>query len=169
MSNFPSANQAAYRWSWAIVLLFVLLVLGSVLLPDGDQPVLNGLGVAALATAVLLVFWPFVLLRKYGRSAPDQPYYQTTAVVEQGVYALVRHPQYAGYMLLFAGFALLQQHWLAALLAACGALLLYRMMLAEEALCRQQFGAAYDAYCRRTPRLNLLRGFWHWLRRRRHG
>ncbi len=169
MQNPSATDQKAYRWSGAIVLLFALLVAAGEFLPDGDAPLGNILGVALLALAAPLAAWPFWLLRHNGRSAPDRPYYQTTALVERGVYALVRHPQYLAYMLLFTGFALLQQHWLAALLAAGGVLLLTRMTLAEETLCRQQFGAVYDAYSRRVPRLNLPLGIWRWLRRRSRG
>jgi hypothetical protein len=71
---------------------------------------------------------------------------QTGAVVDRGVYAITRHPQYLGYMLLACGFALLSQHWLAILLAAVCVTCFYLQAVSEEEYCLAQLGSAYERY-----------------------
>ena len=69
-----------------------------------------------------------------------------------GSYARVRHPQYAGLLLVMVGF-LLQWPTLATLAMFPVLVLVYRRLaIAEEREVRQRFGAAWDAYAARTPR-----------------
>ena len=74
-------------------------------------------------------------------------------VVESGPYRLVRHPGYAGSLLVWTGFALASRS--VPVIAAVGALLgtaYTRRITAEEALLRRDL-PGYAAYCDRTPRL----------------
>lgn len=69
-----------------------------------------------------------------------------------GPYARLRHPQYAGFILIMAGF-LLQWPTLATLLMFPVLLYVYRRLaLREERDVRGEFGATYVAYAGRTPR-----------------
>ena len=69
-----------------------------------------------------------------------------------GAYAAIRHPQYAGFFLIMIGF-LLQWPTIPTLLLFPVLVLVYRKLaIREEAEVRAQFGTAYDAYARRTPR-----------------
>lgn len=69
-----------------------------------------------------------------------------------GPYARLRHPQYTGFVLVMVGF-LLQWPTLATLLMFPILLDLYRRLaLREEREVRGEYGAAYDAYARETPR-----------------
>ncbi len=90
---------------------------------------------------------------------------ETTVVADRGLYAIVWHPQYLGYMLLYAGFTLLSQHWVSLLIATVGIAILYMQALAEEHLCQDKFGSAYDKYMLRVPRFNLILGLWRYLKR----
>jgi len=68
-----------------------------------------------------------------------------------GSYARLRHPQYAGLLLVMLGF-LLQWPTLATLAMFPVLVLVYRRLaIAEEREVRQRFGAAWDAYAARTP------------------
>ena len=69
-----------------------------------------------------------------------------------GAYARVRHPQYAGFLLIMLGF-LLQWPTIATLLMFPVLALVYtRLAVSEEREVRKRFGAAWDAYAARTPR-----------------
>ena len=95
-----------------------------------------GLGFWAVAAA-----WP-VLLRaaKEGRLA-------TT-----GLYARVRHPQYAGFLAVMVGF-LLQWPTLPTLVLFPALLVLYRhLAIQEESVVAAEFGPAWEAYAASTPR-----------------
>ncbi len=69
-----------------------------------------------------------------------------------GPYARLRHPQYAGFLLIMLGF-LLQWPTLATLAMFPVLVLVYRRLaIGEEREVRQHFGAEWDAYAARTPR-----------------
>jgi protein-S-isoprenylcysteine O-methyltransferase Ste14 len=69
-----------------------------------------------------------------------------------GLYAYVRHPQYAGFIVILLGFLL---QWPTLLTLAMFPVLVamyVRLARHEEAEARVQFGAAYDRYAAVTPR-----------------
>ncbi|MFN3719392.1 MAG: protein-S-isoprenylcysteine O-methyltransferase [Rhizobium rhizophilum] len=75
-------------------------------------------------------------------------------LVTQGVYAHVRHPMYASFLLWGITQALLIPNWIAGFAGLVAVLALYAVRQSrEEAMMRETFGAEYDAYCARTKRL----------------
>ena len=76
-----------------------------------------------------------------------------------GPYRFVRHPSYAGLLLVFAGFGVALGDWLS--LAACVALplpaLVWRIHV-EEAELNRVLGEAYGSYQSHTAR--LIPGVW---------
>lgn len=75
-------------------------------------------------------------------------------LVTQGVYAHLRHPMYASFLLWGVTQALLIPNWIAGLAGLVAVIALYASRQSkEEAMMRQTFGAEYDAYCARTSRL----------------
>ncbi len=75
-------------------------------------------------------------------------------LVTGGVYAHVRHPMYASFLLWGLAQVLLIPNWVAGLSGLIAVLALYAVRQSrEEAMMRQTFGADYDAYCARTKRL----------------
>jgi protein-S-isoprenylcysteine O-methyltransferase Ste14 len=70
-----------------------------------------------------------------------------------GPYRWVRHPLYAGSMLIAAGFAVASRNWWVVLaMAVMFAAIYWPVMLSEEEYLRANF-AGYDEYARRVPRL----------------
>jgi len=70
----------------------------------------------------------------------------------EGPYRYVRHPQYVGFVLVLTGF-LVQWPTLLTLAMYPFLVAMYvRLSLAEEREARTEFGAAYDAYAKQTPR-----------------
>lgn len=144
----------------------VILVAAIVL--DGRPPAAaRWTAVLLLAASVPLFALPFRHLPRHGAAAPGGSYMDTTRVAEGGVYAVVRHPQYLGYALLVAGFALLTWHPVLGCLAALAALGFHAQAREEERFLRSRFGAGYQAYAARVPRFNLVAGIWRLLRRGR--
>lgn len=75
-------------------------------------------------------------------------------LVTGGVYAHVRHPMYASFLLWGITQALLIPNWIAGLAGLVAVMALYAFRQSrEEAMMRDTFGADYDAYCARTKRL----------------
>jgi protein-S-isoprenylcysteine O-methyltransferase Ste14 len=153
------------RFAWLASLASVLLLIASVFLERGGNAYLRVAGVVALGLAGVFIFAPFLLFREHGQGKGGGTYMQTEVVVDQGLYAITRHPQYLGYMLLACGFALLVQHWLVAILALAGIVSFYVQAVREERYCLAKFGVWYKQYQRRVPRFNAVVGIVRLVRR----
>lgn len=114
----------------------------------------------ARAVAGLLVFVAALVLFHATHKALGRNWSVTLAVRQEhslvtgGVYRFVRHPMYTAFWMWAIAQALTLQNWLAgpAGLIGFGTLYLFRVGR-EEALMRETFGAAWDAYAARTPRV----------------
>ncbi|MBN2047052.1 MAG: isoprenylcysteine carboxylmethyltransferase family protein [Anaerolineaceae bacterium] len=154
----PQTNgpQSANRWlahgGVILVLLFQLFLEG------GPVFWLEVLGALMAVLAMVFIFLPFYQLKKFGEVSDGSNYMSTTVVVDRGLYGVVRHPQYLGYMLLNTAFVCITQNLWLMLLALVSILSFYFLMIDEEKLCQKQFGAEYEQYQARVPRLNFILG-----------
>jgi protein-S-isoprenylcysteine O-methyltransferase Ste14 len=145
-------------FAWLASGVTISLIIVTQFLPQGDDPYLRGIGVFVLLLAGVFIFAPFYLLTKHGGIKDGQTYMRARIVVDRGLYAITRHPQYLGYIFLACGFALLSQHWVAVLLAVVGATCFYLQAVREERYCIAQLGEPYQQYRRRVPRFNIVLG-----------
>ena len=60
----------------------------------------------AWALGAVLLALPILGLRLKGRVAEGESYVETRALVETGIYAVVRHPQYLGWMVMYGPLVL---------------------------------------------------------------
>jgi protein-S-isoprenylcysteine O-methyltransferase Ste14 len=161
----PGAWGPSSLYAWIATLATFLLTNVVLLLERGPNAPLRIAGAALLALSVTFILAPFFQLPRHGGSQPGQSYMQTETVADRGLYGLVRHPQYLGYMLLACGFALLAQNWLALVLAALGIGAFYLQAVEEEKDCLLRFSEAYERYRQRVPRFNVVLGLMRRLRR----
>ena len=152
--------------AWLASAVTLALIVVAQTLPRGSNSYLRGAGVVSLLLAGEFILIPFALLARHGRTQEGGTYMQTRAVVDRGLYAAVRHPQTLSYMLLGAGFALLSQHWVAALLSAMSVTLFGLQAVREERYTCGRLGEPYARYCRRVPRFNVVLGLIRLLRAR---
>jgi protein-S-isoprenylcysteine O-methyltransferase Ste14 len=109
------------------------------------------LGVALFAVGGAIRIWPvFVLGHRFSGLVAIQPEHE---LVTEGIYRIVRNPSYLGLMISTIGWALAFRSVVGLVLAALLLPPLVARMRSEERLLSSQFGAAYDAYRARTPRL----------------
>src|SRR6202043_1221299 len=100
--------------------------------PDGA--VTFGVGLAIIWAGVGLRWWSFRTLGRYFTidvmTSADQP------VITTGPYRIVRHPSYAGLLLIFAGIGIMSANWLslAAMILLPLVGLLNRIRVEEAAL-----------------------------------
>jgi protein-S-isoprenylcysteine O-methyltransferase Ste14 len=146
----------------ATVGMFVASRLGG----RGESDALRVIGSVALLLSALFIIPPFFLLKRYGRPESGKSYFETTRVVDRGVYRVVRHPQYLGYMLLVAGFTLHSQQLAAVMLGAAAIVLLYVHTLREERFLVEQLNGEYEVYQSAVPRFNFVVGLYRYWRRR---
>ena len=144
-----------------------LLIGSSLLLPSGELRLLRLWGVFFALLAIAFFTTPFFLLRKHGQIREGKTFLDTQVVVDAGLYSIVRHPQYLGYIFLVISFMLRAQYWLTTFFGTGALLFFYLHILQEEAYCLAKFGDQYRAYMQRVPRLNMIVGTAHWLNERR--
>lgn len=83
------------------------------------------------------------------------------SLTSTGIYSVVRHPLYLGNYLILLGMALWPHLWWLAGLTTCLFALYYeRIMLAEEAFLREQFGDAFETWAASTPAFVPRMGGW---------
>jgi len=118
--------------------------------------------VSALGLVLFVAGWCITSLAlKHNTFAAPVVRYQEErhqTVVDTGVYAVVRHPMYAGGVLLFLGMPLWLGSYAAALLALVPIALLVVRILVEERFLRREL-EGYAAYTQRT-RYRLIPSVW---------
>ena len=86
-------------------------------------------------------------------------YRKVKVLVDSGIYAVVRHPLYLGWILsIFVATIFLYQHWLFVIIAIPGIASVYLISRQEEHLNVERFGDDYKRYMQVVPRMNLLVG-----------
>jgi protein-S-isoprenylcysteine O-methyltransferase Ste14 len=146
------------------VLMLSILILSN-FLERGENPYLKFTGVSILLVASIIWVFPFIHLKKYGKVEEGQNYYETNQIVDQGVYSIVRHPQYLAYILLALGFTFISQNWIIVFIAIVSISLFYTHTLQEEKKLRERFTDQYRHYCLKVPRFNILLGIINRIRR----
>ena len=119
------------------------------------------------AIGMVLVMAPIIQFPRRGGVPKGKSFVHTTQLVNTGIYAVVRHPQYLGGILaLFLTTFLLYPHWLFATLGIPGASLCYWSAREEDKKLIKRFGNDYLTYMEKVPRVNLISGIWKLLRKR---
>ena len=125
------------------------------------------LGWIVLVIAMFLCWRARVAFETRGQSPEKESWLRTTAVVDNGVYAVIRHPMYLAFMLIFFALACISQHWLSVILGAIGALMIYNDMRREEKGNVAKFGEDYLRYMHQVPRMNFVLGIVRLMQRRK--
>jgi protein-S-isoprenylcysteine O-methyltransferase Ste14 len=109
------------------------------------------LGVALFAVGGALRLGPvFVLGHRFSGLVAIQPGH---SLATGGIYGIVRHPSYLGFLVNSLGWALAFHSGVGVLITVVAVWPVLARIRAEEALLRAHFGSEYDAYCGRTARL----------------
>jgi protein-S-isoprenylcysteine O-methyltransferase Ste14 len=133
------------------------LVALSVIEPN-DIEVLRYIGWIFWAIGIILVILSYRHI--YVRKAKT--------LVDSGIYAVVRHPMYLGWILsIFVATVFLYQHWVLLAIGIPGAASMYLIARQEELANIERLGDDYRRYMQEVPRMNLAIGIMRLLRRRR--
>ena len=101
---------------------------------------------------------PIFAFRARGGVEQGKSYMRTTALVDSGIYSVVRHPQYLAGVLWSLAMVLLAQTWQIAIMGAVTTMLSWLDAVKADRYCIEKFGAEYERYMERVPRLNALTG-----------
>jgi len=88
-------------------------------------------------------------------------------LVESGMYAFVRHPEFLGHILIISALIIISQHWISVIVGAILIVLLCLAMIEEEKRNIEKFGDAYRDYMKRVPRINLIAGIIRQINRKK--
>lgn len=161
-----TTGNRLFRWRSYVPLLFLLPVLLATrhFSYFGDSHSLDYawealcLSVSFLGVAVRCLVVGYAPARTSGRNTSSQI---ADTLNSTGLYSLVRHPLYVGNLLMWLGVALFLHDWRIVLLTLTTYWLYYeRIVLAEEAFLREQFGAAYEEWAARVPAFIPRRLTW---------
>ncbi len=133
---------------------------------DGNETVIN-LGWVILWISAIFGWLPIFTFKKYGRVPKGKSYIQTAALVDRGVYAIVRHPQYLAGILMGIALPMISQHWAVAVLGIVAVVIYILNTFDEEASNIEKFGDGYREYMQRVPRFNFLLGIYRLLVKKR--
>ncbi|MCK4515768.1 MAG: DUF1295 domain-containing protein, partial [Spirochaetaceae bacterium] len=87
---------------WLLFVLFFHNPINQDLFVVGD--VIVGVG-------ILLIIFAMATLKREGNLQEGRNFTATTVVVKRGVYSVVRHPLYLGWLLTYPAAMLVSQHW----------------------------------------------------------
>ena len=110
-----------------------------------------------IAVSIILIFLSYysIFFRKLN------------VLIDSGIYAIVRHPMYLGWILgIFVATIFLYQHWIFVFIGIPGIASLYLISRQEEQRNIGRFGNDYKHYMQKVPRMNLLVGIIRQVRRR---
>jgi protein-S-isoprenylcysteine O-methyltransferase Ste14 len=135
----------------AVLALVVLQTLCLEILPIAREPgALRALGAAVFLIGLVTAMSARLQLGRNWADLEDAAVLPGQSVVERGIYRYVRHPIYAGDLVLLVGLELALNSWLVLVVAPL-AVIVVRRAVAEETLLAARL-TGYRAYCGRTKR-----------------
>ena len=149
--------------SITIVLCWLLFVLS---FNNPTSQALFVLGNVIVGVSILLIILAIVTLRRKGKSQEGEAFTVTTVVVKRGVYSVVRHPLYLGWLLTYPAAMLVSQHWLIVILGVLGIASIDQITRTADEELVEKFGVNYETYMQEVPRLNIIIGIFRKLKRR---
>lgn len=164
------------QWKAVLERILVLVMLFQIMLgvqygtlygPYLGLDVLLYVGWIVLAVGLPFFFYPFVYPRKKGEAPKGKSYVHTPVLVDSGLYAVVRHPQSLGCILLMSASILISQYWSIAILGVIFSVWIYVDAPNDDKRLIEEFGNDYKFYMQKVPRMNFVVGIIRLLRRRR--
>jgi len=169
--NLSSQKWKNILWSTLMTILCIVCFPANPLTLTGvieakSYPVLFIIGWVVWVFGMVLVMAPIIMFPRRGGVPEGKSFVNTTRLVDTGIYAIVRHPQYTGGIYaIFLTTLLWYPHWLFGVLGVIGAAVVYMSCREEDQRLIEKFGDAYRAYMKRVPRMNILLGLFHLLQR----
>lgn len=129
--------------------------------------VLDWLGWLVWILGMAMILLSIQTLRRRGNVPAGKSFVDTSSIVREGVFGVVRHPLYLGWSLMYLVSLLFNPRWELAILAVAGVAAVQVFTRREEKTLIDQYGDAYRDYAALVPRMDLLKGLWRALWRRR--
>ena len=151
-------------WGGAIVMLVLAWILSWFLTRPTAVRALWYVGWVVWVCGAILIILPLIMI--YGRSK-SKGWIDTIPIVDSGIYSLVRHPLYLGWLLMYVVVIFFGQHWIPLVLGIAGIACVYLISVQEDMRLVVSLGDDYVRYMQKTPRMNILLGLVRVLQRRK--
>ena len=139
----------------AYIALYGVLIISTVLLYNSANLVtLLYIGWIILTFGIIFILWS----GKSRREGYVEEDISKGVLVESGMYAFVRHPEFLGHILIIFALIIISQHVISLVVGTILIVLLYLAMMEEEKRNIEKFGKVYKDYMKRVPRINLIAG-----------
>jgi protein-S-isoprenylcysteine O-methyltransferase Ste14 len=150
----------------AFIILYLLQIIFFVLFYDSaNLIVLLYVGWGVLVVGIALLLSASNSRRKGSVSKEEDA--NKPVIVESGLYAFVRNPEYLGHILIILSLVFIAQKWFSIVTGAALIALLWIAIVEEEKSDIEKFGDGYEDYMRRVPRINLFAGIVRQRQRKR--
>jgi protein-S-isoprenylcysteine O-methyltransferase Ste14 len=173
MNEWESLIYRLNPWVLSSVasVLTVMQIILCLFLPNrAGLPVVKYAGYVTWMIGAVFGIIPIFALRRKGGVPKGKAYIHTTALVDTGIYTVVRHPQGGtAWILLNLACILIGQTWLIAVVGVVSMILVYLDALKADRYAIEKFGEEYKRYMQTVPRINFLAGIVRLTRRRRKG
>jgi protein-S-isoprenylcysteine O-methyltransferase Ste14 len=123
------------------------------------------LGWFVLVIGLVLIFLSIYTLWSIGRPDEGKDFTKTTTFINQGTYAIVRHPLYLGWALMYIAVMLFSQHWIILIMGIFGFVTMNMICRQEDQYLITKFGSDYQKYIDTVPSMNLLIGLMRLLKK----
>ena len=155
---------SASIYSPLIILQFVLTVFFYQNYYDLD--LLEYAGWIVWLLSIYFAIAPMIILKRRGGVPKGKSYMQTSRLVKNGLYGIVRHPQYTGGLLLMLAMMMVSQHPVVVISGLIAIPIFYVDIAREDRRLVRLFGNEYRRYMKRVPRTNFILGLARACRRR---
>lgn len=115
---------------------------------------------------LVLLFLPMFIFRSKGKVIKKSNWTETTVLVDTGIYSIVRHPLYLGWLFMYFAIVFWSQHYLTIIIGGAGVICVYLISRQEDQQLIKKFGDDYLDYMKKVPRMNFLLGIVQLIRRR---
>jgi len=155
----------SYIWGSFLVAQIVLVFVFGIDNKAG-LPVIKIAGYIVWVLSAIFGWLPIFILKRKGGVRKGKSYVHTSVLVDSGLYAIVRHPQYTAGILFSLALELISQTWLIGAIGLVCIILMYMDILMADKYEIQKFGDEYKRYMKKVPGANFLLGiFWNFKRR----
>jgi protein-S-isoprenylcysteine O-methyltransferase Ste14 len=153
-------DKLVARQRFIRIAITLLLFVALLFLPFADRqdigvltsgPVIRWIGVILFGLGIGLVFWSGVALGRF--YSGDVTLQEDHRLITSGPYRFVRHPRYAGAILLSFGLSLTFNSWMGLVASVVFIGIILLRIKDEENLMREEFGHMWEGYCEHTKRL----------------
>ena len=158
MSNYDFSLKNAIPSIFAFFFFIFQMVYGFVYAYNTKIIFIKYIGVGVFILAGFFSIAPVFIFLEKGVVKQGKSFVHTTKIVDTGIYAIVRHPQYFAHFLWAIGAMLLFQNLVVVVLGIPVIFLTYFDMMREEKRNILKFGESYKKYMKKVPRANFLLG-----------